>query len=205
MSLRVLVVYGSVRTARQGIRAARFIVNECRARGHDVTLVDPLEHRLPLLDKMYKEFPRGRAPAALQALADLIVPADVVVVVSGEYNHSIPPALSNLLDHFLEEWFWKPSAIVCYSAGAFGGVRAAMQLRAMLAELGMASIPSIFPVPTVQKAFAEDGTPTDPKIRERVKTFLDEMEWYAEALRAHRNRPQARSECEAAALVGKAR
>ena len=36
-------------------------------------------------------------------------------VVSGEYNHSIPPALSNLLDHFLEEYFWRPSAIVCYS------------------------------------------------------------------------------------------
>ena len=42
------------------------------------------------------------------------MPADAIVVVSGEYNHSIPPALSNLLDHFLEEWFWKPSAIVCY-------------------------------------------------------------------------------------------
>ena len=44
--------------------------------------------------------------------------ADAFVVVSGEYNHSISPALSNLLDHFLEEYFWRPSAIVCYSAGA---------------------------------------------------------------------------------------
>lgn len=205
MSLRILVVYGSVRSARQGIRAARFVVNECRARGHDVTLVDPLEHRLPLLDKMYKEYPKGQAPEALERLAALIVPADAVVVVSGEYNHSIPPALANLLDHFLEEWFWKPSAIVCYSAGAFGGVRAAMQLRMMLGELGMPSIPSIFPVPAVQKAFAEDGTPADPKTRERVKKFLDEIEWYGEALRTHRNRPKERSECEAETLVGKAR
>jgi NAD(P)H-dependent FMN reductase len=203
MSLRVLVVYGSVRTARQGIRAARFIVKECRARGHDVTLVDPLEHPLPLLDKMYKEYPKGQVPAALQELADLIVPADVVIVVSGEYNHSIPPALSNLLDHFLEEWFWKPSAIVCYSAGAFGGVRAAMQLRMMLAELGMASIPSIFPVPTVQNAFAEDGTPADPKARERVKAFLEEMEWYGHALRDARNKPRDRADCSAEQLVGK--
>jgi len=205
MPLRILVVYGSVRSARQGIRAARFIVNECRARGHEVTLVDPLEHRLPLLDRMYKEYPKGEAPEVLERLAALIVPADAVVVVSGEYNHSIPPALSNLLDHFLEEWFWKPSAIVCYSAGSFGGVRAAMQLRMMLGELGMSSIPSIFPVPAVQKAFAEDGTPSDPKARERVRKFLDELEWYGEALRAQRNRPAQRSECEAAALVGKAR
>ena len=205
MSLRILVIYGSVRSTRQGIRAARFIVNECRARGHEVTLIDPLEHPLPLLDKMYKEYAKGAAPEVLERLAALIVPADAVVVVSGEYNHSIPPALANLLDHFLEEWFWKPSAIVCYSAGAFGGVRAAMQLRMMLAELGMASIPSIFPVPAVQTAFAEDGTPADPKTRERARKFLDELEWYAEALRTHRNRPQERSACEAEALVGKAR
>lgn len=206
MALRIVVIYGSVRTARQGIRAARFIVSECRARGHGVTLIDPLEYPLPLLDKMYKEYPKGQAPEVLERLAALIVPADAVVVVSGEYNHSIPPALSNLLDHFLEEWFWKPSAIVCYSAGGFGGVRAAMQLRMMLGELGTVSIPSIFPVPVVHKAFAEDGTPTDPRTRERAQKFLDELEWYGEALQAHRNRPPgARSECEAARLVGTAR
>src|SRR4029078_7144989 len=138
------------------IRAARFVVNECRARGHEVTLIGPLEYLLPLLDKMHKEYQKGEAPDVLEWLATLIVPADAVVVVSGEYNHSIPPALTNLLDHFLEEWFWKPSAIVCYAAGPYGAVRAAMQLRMMLAELGMASIPSIFPVPVVQQAFAED-------------------------------------------------
>ena len=205
LPLRILVVYGSVRSARKGIRAARFVVSECRARGHDVTLIDPHEYRLPLLDKMYKEYPKGGAPEILERLAALIVPADAVVVVSGEYNHSIPPALTNLLDHFLEEWFWKPSAIVCYSAGAYGGVRAAMQLRMMLAELGMSSIPSIFPVPVVQQAFAEDGTPSHPKTRDRMKKFLDELEWYAEALRRQRNRPQERSECEAEELVGKRR
>ncbi len=154
---------------------------------------------------MYKEYPKGQAPEALERLAALIVPADAVVVVSGEYNHSIPPALSNLLDHFLEEWFRKPAAIVGYSAGAFGGVRAAMQLRMMLAELGMVSIPSLLPVPVVQQAIAEDGTPADPRMRERAKKFLDELEWCGEALRTHRERPRERSACEAAAQVGSAR
>ena len=204
MPLRLIVVFGSVRSERQGIRAARFVVSECGQRGHDVTLIDPLEHRLPLLDKMYKEYPKGGAPEALERLAALIVPADAVIVVSAEYNHSIPPALSNLIDHFLEEWFWKPSAIVCYSAGSFGGVRAAMQLRMLLGEIGTVSIPSIFPIPRVQDAFAEDGTPTDPATTTRAKKFLDELEWYAEALRAHRNRPLERSACEAEALVAKA-
>src|SRR4030095_2950532 len=135
------------------------------------------------LDKMYKEYPRGEAPEMLERLAALIVAADAVVVVSGEYNHSIPPALSNLLDHFLGEWFWKPSAIVCYSAGSFGGVRAAMQLRMMLGELGMSSIPSVLAVPVVHHAFTEGGTPIDPGITVRAQKFVIELEWYAHALR----------------------
>jgi NAD(P)H-dependent FMN reductase len=84
----------------------------------------------PLLDKMYKEYPKGEAPEQLEAVADFIRQADGFLVISGEYNHGIPPALKNMLGHYLEEWFWRPSAIACYSAGAFGGVRAAMQVRA---------------------------------------------------------------------------
>ena len=135
---------------------------------------------------MYKEYPKGEAPAVLERLAGQIRGADALIVVSAEYNHSIPPALSNLLDHFLEEYFWKPSAIACYSAGPFGGVRAAMQLRAMLGELGMPSIPSLFPVPKVQDAFEADGRPKDEAYRQRADKFLGELEWYAGALKAAR-------------------
>jgi NAD(P)H-dependent FMN reductase len=186
MPLDVLVFYGSVRSDRQGIKAARFILNTCRERGHQATLVDPAEDRLPLLDRMYKEYPPGQAPEVLQRLAGRIRAADAFIVVSGEYNHSIPPALSNLLDHFLEEYFWRPSAIVCYSAGAFGGVRAAMQLRAMLCELGTPSIPSLLPVAKVQDAFDEDGRPLDAAYHRRAARFLDELEWYAQALKQQR-------------------
>ena len=184
--LDILVVYGSVRTARQGIKAARFVVNQCRERGHAVGLIDPVEEKLPLLDRMYKEYAKGEAPEGLERLAARIRAADAFVIVSGEYNHSIPPALSNLLDHFLAEYFWRPSAIVCYSGGAFGGVRAAMQLRAMLGEIGTVTIPSIFPVPKVQDAFEEDGAPRDPAYPKRIGKFLDELEWYARALREAR-------------------
>lgn len=186
MALKFLVLYGSVRSERQGIKYARFLVTQLVARGHTVDLVDPLHSRLPLLDRMYKEYPRGAAPSPLPELAVLIRAADGFMIVSGEYNHGIPPALKNLLDHFLEEWFWRPSAIACYSAGAFGGVRAAMQLRATLAELGMPSIPSIQPMPKVQDQFNDDGTPRDPAHVRRVARFLDEFEWYATALKQAR-------------------
>jgi len=143
MALKIVVLLGTVRSDRKGSRAAAYVERGFRGRGHDVSRVDPVEIRLPLLGRMYKEFPKGTAPPPLEELAVLYRSADAFVVVCGEYNHSIPPALSNLLDHFLEEYFWRPSAIVCYSTGQFGGVRAAMQLRAMLCELGMPSIPSL--------------------------------------------------------------
>lgn len=195
MALNLVVFYGSVRSARQGIKAARFIVNQCRERGHEVSLIDPQEYPLPLLDRMYKEYGPGEAPETLRRMADLIVPADAYIVVSGEYNHTVPPALSNLMDHFLEEYFFKPSAIMCYSAGSFGGVRAAMSLRAMLAEMGTPSIPSLLPVPKVQNAFDDDGVPAEEAWYKRAGKFLDELEWYANALRTARERPCDRSEC----------
>jgi NAD(P)H-dependent FMN reductase len=183
MDLKLVVLVGSVRSDRQGIKAARFVDRSLMARGHDVAVVDPLELQLPLLDRMYKEYEKGKAPPVLERLATLYRAADAFVVVSGEYNHSIPPALSNLLDHFLEEYFFRPSAIVCYSAGAFGGVRAAMQLRAMLCELGMPSISSLFPIPKIQQALDDRGAALDSMIERRFVRFASELEWYANALR----------------------
>jgi NAD(P)H-dependent FMN reductase len=186
--LNVPVFLGSVRRDRIGLRVAHFAVNALNGRGHHVTLVDPVEHALPLLDRMYKEYAAGEAPAVLRRLAGIIKPADAYVIVSGEYNHSIQPALSNLLDHFLEEYFFKPSAIVCYSAGAFGGVRAAVQLRSMLAEMGMSSIPSILPFPRAHEMLDEEGRPVGDRPGKAADRFFDEVEWYANALREARSR-----------------
>jgi len=188
MGLKIATLVGTVRRDRQGIKAARFVERALTMRGHEVTLVDPVELRLPLLDRMYKEYAKGQAPEPLEMLATVYRGADAFVVVSGEYNHSIPPALSNLLDHFLEEYFWRPSAIVCYSAGAFGGVRAAMQLRAMLCELGMPSIPSLFPIPRIQTALNEASVATDAHLMTSFARFAEELEWYASALRDARVR-----------------
>ena len=182
------VLVGTVRSDRQGIKAARFVERSLASRGHQLTLVDPVETNLPLLDRMFKDYPGGTAPAVLERLAALYRSVDGFVIVSAEYNHSIPPALSNLLDHFLEEYFFRPSAIVCYSQGQFGGVRAAMQLRAMLGELGMPSISSLFPIPSIGKALSENGEPADSAMTRRFARFAGEFEWYADALRVARQK-----------------
>ena len=184
--MNFVVMAGSVRSDRQGIKAARFVERALRARGHEVNLVDPCALKLPLLDQMYKEYDKGTAPEVLEHLAMLYRAADGFVIVSGEYNHSVPPALSNLLDHFLEEYYFRPSAIVCYSTGQFGGVRAAMQLRAMLCELGMPSIPSLLPIPRVAEAVSASGEAQAAHLTARFDRFADEFEWYAGALASAR-------------------
>ncbi|HEX8416897.1 MAG TPA: NAD(P)H-dependent oxidoreductase [Methylobacterium sp.] len=186
MPLVMPVILGSVRADRQGLRAVRFVIAQLEARGIEAPLVDPAGLKLPLLDRMYKEYPKGEAPKVLEDLAALYRRADAFVVVSAEYNHSIPPALSNTLDHFLEEYFWRPSAIVCYSTGQYGGVRAAMQLRAMLCELGTPSIPSLLPIPRVGKMLDPEGKPQEEWLGKAARKFFDELVWYAEALGAKR-------------------
>ncbi len=94
--------------------------------------------------------------------------------------------MKNLLDYFIEEYFWRPSAIVCYSAGLFGGVRAAVALRTILAELGMPSVPSISAIPAIGQALTENASANEQWIDAAASRFLSEFEWYAEALAAKR-------------------
>ena len=186
MSLLLPVILGSVRSDRKGLRAARFVIRRLEEQGYEAPLVDPAELKLPLLDRMYKEHPKGEAPEPLERLAELYRRADGFVIVSAEYNQSIPPALSNTLDYFLEEYFWRPSAIVCYSAGRYGGVRAAVQLRTMLGELGMSSIPSYLAIPEIGKILDEEGRPQQPWLDKSAGRFISELVWYAQALRRQR-------------------
>ena len=123
----------------------------------------------------------------MQTVSEILAAADGFVIVSGEYNHSVPAALKNLLDHYQSEYLYKPSAIVTYSAGPFGGVRALVNMRGIMAELGSTAIPSAFPVSSVYKAFDDDGNAIDKAYDERVGKFLDEYEWYARALKRERD------------------
>jgi NAD(P)H-dependent FMN reductase len=188
----VAVLLGSVRSERMGDRAAKWAMAQLEARGHETVLVDAAALKLPLLDKMWKEIKKdppakyAKLHETLAELAKLYARADGFCVVSAEYNHSAPPGLTNLIDYFLEEYFFRPSAIVCYSATPFGGVRAAMQLRVLLAEVGMPSIPSIQPVPSIESALSAEGIALTQQLAEKSGRFFDEFEWYMRAMKAER-------------------
>jgi NAD(P)H-dependent FMN reductase len=65
----------------------------------------------------------------------------------------------------------------------FGGVNAVQQLRLIFAELGASSIPSSFVVPKVHKVFDQNANLLDDTYDKRIIKFLEEFEWYIEALK----------------------
>ena len=181
--LNIAVVYGSVRSGRVGINAARWVEKELKKRKHNVTLIDPKEYQFPLLYKRLSDYPKGKVPKSMQKVSKIFKKADAIVVVSAEYNHSIPPALSNLMDHFYAEYKRTPSGIITYSVGSFGGARAAIQLREFLSALGSIPIPLAFPISSVQKVFDTKGNLLDVAYQSRFEKFITELEWYAHALK----------------------
>jgi NAD(P)H-dependent FMN reductase len=135
---------------------------------------------------MYKEYKPGTAPEEMEKLATLLNASDGFLIVTGEYNHSIPPALKNLLDHFQKEYYFKPSAIASYSAGSFGGVRASVHLRVILGELGMPAISSMLPFPVIGDLFDTNLVPKNDRIEKSTARFLEEFIWYIEAFKNQR-------------------
>ncbi|CCD88172.1 putative NADPH-dependent FMN reductase [Bradyrhizobium sp. ORS 285] len=191
MSNRILVFYGSYRVDRMGIRLAQFVVDGLRGKGQDVELIDAKAIGLPMLDRMFKEYKPGEAPAAMAELAAKIRAADGFVFVTGEYNWGMQPGLKNLTDHFLEEWFWRPAAIASYSAGRLSGARAATAWHGTLSEMGMVVVSSTLAVGPIGQALSADGKPTGDSgkaLAHAFPRFADDLLWWVEAGREQRAR-----------------
>ena len=191
MSDRILIFYGSYRSDRKGIRLARYLVEQFGARGASAELIDAKAIDLPMLDRMYKEYPAGTAPEAMAMLAGKIRATDAFVFVAGEYNWGVQPGLKNLTDHFLEEWFWRPAAIASYSAGRLAGARAATAWHGILSEMGMVVTSTPLAVAGIGKAFDADAQPTGAggaAAADAFPRFADDLAWWTEAARAQRER-----------------
>jgi NAD(P)H-dependent FMN reductase len=187
---RILVLYGSYRSDRMGIRLADYAVASLAARGNDVELIDAKALGLPMLDRMYKEYAAGTAPEALETLAGKIKGADAFVFVTGEYNWGPQPGLKNLTDHFLEEWFWRPAAILSYSAGAIGGARSNLTWHGILSEMGMVVISSTITVGPISQALDENAVPQGAggeRLQRNFPRFADDLAWWTEAAKRQRD------------------
>eukprot|EP01043_Picozoa_sp_COSAG02_P004570 COSAG02_NODE_121_length_35326_cov_25.450819_2_plen_255_part_00 len=193
-ALQVAVLLGTTREGRQGRRAALFCRQQLECAGHRVTLVDPLATPLPMLEKAYQHYDEDELPrpAVLEEIAATLQSADAVVCVSAEYNHTIPPALTNLLGHFGPSFLLngKPAGLVTYSAAWHGGRFAAAHLRGLCGELGLITIPAIHSIGAVYEQLDPDGNETElgsaAGVSSRFERFAGQLEWFSRALRNHR-------------------
>lgn len=199
--MKFLIFVGTVRDSeppkppRLGLRVSKACqrVFESISTEHSVELIDPLDYDLGPVFKPYFAYPKGKAPKALEDLAEKIDTADGYIVVSPEYNHSMSPALANLLNHFGSSLFaYKPSTIVSYSAGQWGGVRAAVAMRSFLSELGCLPVSAMIHVPKAQETFEEDGSAREGVDGDRWEEYFGrafyQMLWWAKAAKEQRER-----------------
>jgi NAD(P)H-dependent FMN reductase len=153
-------------------------------------LIDALDYPMEAVFKPHFSYPKSKAPPALNTLAEKIASADGYIMVSPEYNHSMSPALANLLNHFGSSLFsYKPSAIVTYSAGQWGGMRAAVGMRTFLSELGCLPVSAMVHVPKAQNVFAEDGALQAGEDQASWFDYLgrtfNQLTWWAQAAKAY--------------------
>jgi NAD(P)H-dependent FMN reductase len=191
MNDRILVLYGSYRSERKGIRLADFVVAGLRARGESPELLDAKVIGLPMLDRMYKEYAKGQAPVAMEELATKIRTADAFIFVAGEYNWGMQPGLKNLTDHFLEEWYWRPAAIVSYSGGRLSGARSNFLWHGTLSEMGMVVISSTLTVGPISQTLSASGEPigeAGQQLQRAFSRFADDLAWWTEAAKNQRAR-----------------
>jgi chromate reductase len=170
-----------------GPRVASFITNVLEDRGNTVTVIDPND--LQLLQKPHFCYAKSQVPPKLEAIYTILNDADGYVCVTPEYNHAPSPAILNVLNHFGSSAFsFKPSAIVSYSAGQWGGTRAAIGLRPVLSELGCLPVSAMVHIPHAQDVLDDDGTPTeDPqKWQQYCDRSFSQLEWWATAAKRHR-------------------
>lgn len=179
--LRIPVVIGSVRRGRRSIRAARFALDRLTAAGADATLVDLAELDLPIMEERLHM--RDDPPPGLVRFSETVAAADAVVIVSPEYNGSMPGVLKNALDYIYGEWFRKPVGIVTVSAGGFGGVQLHNHLQLLFLRLKALPVAHMA-VSSVSRTFGEDGEPREAHYEKSFAGFIDTLDWYARAIGA---------------------
>ncbi len=178
--LRLAVIVGSTREGRFGPNVARWFVSQAEHRA-DMTLdlIDLADIHLPAV---YPAQPDG----AVRAYLERIGAADAFVVVTPEYNHGYPASLKQAIDLPRREWQAKPLGFVSYG-GMAGGLRAVEQLRQVFAELHVVTIRNTVSFHNFFERFDAGGQPVDADpANAAAKTMLDQLVWWARALRTAR-------------------
>jgi NAD(P)H-dependent FMN reductase len=186
---KVLVIVGSTRPGRAADLVAPWVISRAREHeGFDVEVADLRDWPLPIFaehagtigdinDPTYSE------PIVL-AWNKRVKEADAYIVITPEYNHSIPAVLKNAIDTVWLSFGFrnKPVAAVGYSGSVGAGIRAIEHLAHVFIEAEAVPIRSTVVIPFVRTAFGDDGEPVDPEAGIRLQVMLDDLAWWSAAL-----------------------
>jgi len=139
--VKIKIIAGSTRPGRFNIQVANWAYAQAQkhVNGAEIELVDLEEVNLPLFDEPMTPSTGKHEKEHTKRWARIVDDADGFLVVTPEYNHSIPAALKNAFDYLFREWNHKPIAFVSYGSAA-GGARAVEHLRGVAGELKMYDI-----------------------------------------------------------------
>jgi NAD(P)H-dependent FMN reductase len=183
---KLLVIAGSTRTAAFSKKHARAACSIAAIAGHEATFVDLREYAMPLYDGDLEE--SEGLPEAAVRLRGMVKTHDALLVVTAEYNSSLPAVLKNTLDWLSRPYKAEPgvsptkgkvAAMLSSSPGALGGLRALVHLRQVLMNLGCTVITEQFSLGNAAAAFAPDGALLDAKQAASVKHVIERLAFVA--------------------------
>ena len=186
---KLLVIVGSTRPGRAADLVVPWVTSRARAHGgFDVEVADLRDWPLPI----FAEHPGTIGDIADPTYSEPIVrawnkkvkQADACLVVTPEYNHSIPAVLKNAIDTVWLSYGFrnKPVAAVGYSGSVGAGIRAIEHLAHVLVEAEAVPLRNTVVIPFVRTAFGADGEPSDPETGIRLQVLLDDLAWWSAAL-----------------------
>jgi NAD(P)H-dependent FMN reductase len=183
---KILILSSSVRTGKKSNRVALYFLNYLKEKNIGAAeLLDLEDYHFPIFNERLRLL--KEPPAGLLNFADKIKSADGIILVTPEYNGGYPASLKNAIDVLYDEWKRKPIAITTVSNGPFAGMNVITSLQYSLWKIGACTVPALFPVPTIEKTFDENGVPADKESTDkRAAKFIDELSWWMEATKKMR-------------------
>jgi NAD(P)H-dependent FMN reductase len=180
---KIKIILGTTRPERFGEQPANWMLNLAKEHGGaEFELIDLREVNLPLFDEPVPPA-MGAEPVGdhTKEWANIIGEADGFIIVTGEYDHTIPAALTNAVQFLAKEWANKPVAYVGYGAAA-GGARAIEHLRQMAGQLSQFDISEHVLIPNYWSQMSEAGvwTPSEHQVSDAGAT-LDKIVFWTDA------------------------
>lgn len=209
--LKLQIIIGSTRPTRAADRVAPWVIDRAGAHGgFEVEVLDLRDWPLPIFAEHLGTIGDFQDPTysgpIVKRWNQKIGEADAYLVLTPEYNHSIPGVLKNAIDSVFISFAFrnKPLAVVGYSGGIAGGVRAIEHLAQIAIEAELVPLRTAVVIPQVVEAFDVNGKPNNPITDISLRIALDDLAWWGDALkqaRANGQLPPAAFRMQAAAAA----